>query len=336
MRLIRGVEMINLSIIVPVYNVEKYIEKCISSILAYKGHDIEVIAVVDGSRDNSEMILRTYAQKDSRLRIVTQENKGVSTARNTGTEQAEGRYLMYVDADDWISADVLEKMLDRVKESGFTAQLLMADYIEAADDPENAGESEKTAAFAFEKNPSVTKIRELAVTSSKMNYCWGKFFDLGIIKDHHISFNRSIKVGEDAVFVMDYLQCIRDIEYFPQYLYYYRQNPTSVMSRVTVGRFQDMQATYEKRKELAGTLENKEMLLRRMNDYYKDAVNGALRQASKMQIPFPEKYRLVSSVLKMPFIDEILLSSCQSEIRRKAKAFLIKTNMMTFRILLKK
>lgn len=80
--------MIRLSIIVPVYNVEAYIATCLDSILSYSGSEIEVIAVVDGSKDGSENILREYGEKDTRLRIITQENQGVSAARNKGMEAA--------------------------------------------------------------------------------------------------------------------------------------------------------------------------------------------------------------------------------------------------------
>lgn len=321
--------MISLSIVVPVYNVEKYIAKCLDSMLSYTGQDIEIIAVVDGSRDNSEEILREYGKKDNRLQVLLQENQGVSTARNTGIKAARGKYVMFVDADDWISSEVLGGMLDMVKKSGFAIQFMISDYIEATDN------CEKQIAFGYEKNPSIDEICELAVTSSKMNYCWGKFFDLSIIRENHIEFNRNIKIGEDAIFVMDYLECINEIEYCPQYLYYYRQNPTSAMSRVNVSRFEDMQATYNKRERLSKKLDNTEMIARRIDAYYKDAIDGALRQASKMQISFKEKYKLISKVLSMPFISGILLSSCNSTVKRTVKKAMIKTNIMTIKVILK-
>lgn len=109
-----------LSVIVPVYNVEKYLVKCVDSILDQTYSDLEVILVNDGSRDSSGRICDTLAQKDPRVRVIHQENGGLSRARNVGIEAATGEYITFVDSDDWIEADAYAHLMglmerDRVK-----------------------------------------------------------------------------------------------------------------------------------------------------------------------------------------------------------------------------
>lgn len=103
--------MPEISVIVPVYNVEKYVEKCLRSILAQTFTDLEVLVVIDGSTDQSEAVCRRLSQEDARLRVINQENQGQGGARNTGISQAKGEWLMLVDSDDWIEPEALERSL---------------------------------------------------------------------------------------------------------------------------------------------------------------------------------------------------------------------------------
>ena len=97
------------SVVIPVYNAEKYIHKCIDGILSQTYHNTEIILVDDGSADNSLSICKEYAQKDSRIRVFSKENGGVSSARNMGMDEATGCYLMFLDSDDWLENDTIEK-----------------------------------------------------------------------------------------------------------------------------------------------------------------------------------------------------------------------------------
>ena len=96
------------SIIVPIYNVEQYISKCIESILAQTYRDFELILVDDGSPDNCGKICDEYAKQDSRVHVIHQENSGLSAARNAGIDDAKGEYIMFVDSDDFITDNMLE------------------------------------------------------------------------------------------------------------------------------------------------------------------------------------------------------------------------------------
>ena len=105
-----------LSVIVPVYNVESYLSRCVDSILVQKVDGMEIILVNDGSRDSSGTICDEYARKDSRIRVLHKENGGLSSARNAGLDICRGEYIAFVDSDDWIEPDAYEKMLKTAKE----------------------------------------------------------------------------------------------------------------------------------------------------------------------------------------------------------------------------
>lgn len=109
--------MLQISVIVPVYNVEDYIDICLDSIISQTFSDFEVICINDGSKDRSAKILEQYAKFDKRLKIITTENKGLSAARNKGLEAAKGQYITFVDSDDWISHIMLEKLYCNITEN---------------------------------------------------------------------------------------------------------------------------------------------------------------------------------------------------------------------------
>ena len=106
--------MIKISVIVPVYNTEKYLERCIKSIINQSLTDIEIIVINDGSTDNSEQILKNFACKDSRIRIINQKNAGLSITRNNGLQIASGEYISFIDSDDYIHKDMIKILYDNI------------------------------------------------------------------------------------------------------------------------------------------------------------------------------------------------------------------------------
>ena len=105
-----------ISIIIPAYNAEKYIEKCLQSIIYQEYKDFEVIIVNDGSTDNTKEICKKYADLDSRIRLISTENKGAGSARNTGLTEAQGRYISFIDADDFVSENYYSRMYKMIEE----------------------------------------------------------------------------------------------------------------------------------------------------------------------------------------------------------------------------
>ncbi len=118
--------MIKLSVIVPVYNVEKYLPRCLDSLINQTLNEIEIICVNDGSTDKSLKVLERYAKNDSRIIIVNQKNKGMGFARNVGIDRARGKYIAFVDPDDWVEIDAYEQLYNECEKKN--AQVLLFDY----------------------------------------------------------------------------------------------------------------------------------------------------------------------------------------------------------------
>ena len=108
--------MVKVSVIIPVYNVEKYLEECLESIIDQSLEDIEIVCVNDGSTDNSLSILESYAELDNRIKIISQENHGLAAARNTGLKNINGDYVYFIDSDDFLELSALEELYNLAKE----------------------------------------------------------------------------------------------------------------------------------------------------------------------------------------------------------------------------
>ena len=122
--------MAKLSIIVPVYNASKYLERCLDSVINQTLKEIEIICINDGSSDNSKTILENYAKKDNRIKIINQKNLGLSASRNKGIKYANGEYIFFVDADDWIELNTCEITYNFAKEKNLDLLLFGAKNID--------------------------------------------------------------------------------------------------------------------------------------------------------------------------------------------------------------
>lgn len=174
--------MEKISVIVPVYNAEKYIEKCINSILSQTYKEFEIIAVDDGSTDGSlNILLELQKEHSNKIRVFSQENKGVGAARNFAIENAEGDYIAFVDSDDWIDDNYLQILKDALSEDN---DIVISGFKRFNRDYE----------LQYKKIPENEEW-------SKFKYCSvaGKIYRKGLISDNNIRY-RKFKIGEDAFF----------------------------------------------------------------------------------------------------------------------------------------
>lgn len=210
--------MAEVSIIVPVYQVEKYIRQCIESILAQTFTDFELILVDDGSKDNSGKICGEYVGKDNRVRVLHQENSGVADARNNGIANAVGEYICFVDADDRIDNTMLEHCVTCIKANG--ADILRHGHITELWKNEKCVNEEKISAPRFAKALTHSQISEdmERFWQNCSNYVWNYFFKKKVIEN--IKFP-DIKVSEDHIFVLEALQKCEKICFLSEEPYHY-------------------------------------------------------------------------------------------------------------------
>lgn len=228
---------VKISVVLPVYNVANYLRKCLDSLVNQTFEDFEVICVNDGSTDLSLGILEGYALTDSRFKIISQENKGLSGARNTGIQHVKGKYVLFVDSDDWLEENALEELYNHVE--GFDSDITMFKFRYFNEDTKEISESQ---------NSKLEIIPDSLITS---NFNYNDVLDI-LFKISHSPFNKLYKTSFlrelDAKFL--YGSYYEDLEFFykvflkaekvsvlPQYLYFYRIRDESISNIGDEGSF---------------------------------------------------------------------------------------------------
>lgn len=206
-----------ISIIVPIYNTEKYLSKCLNSIIAQTYTNWEAILIDDGSPDNCGMICDEYALKDNRFKVIHQSNGGVSVARQTGLDNATGDYIIHCDPDDWIEPTMLDEMLDHAISNN--ADMIICDFI--------THKKNKTQHVSQEiKKPATAKEVQSKIINQQLHgSCWNKLIKRDCCID--IKFTpKDISLAEDELFIVRVLNKDIKVSYINKAYYHYRMDNT--------------------------------------------------------------------------------------------------------------
>ena len=219
--------MPKVSVVVPVYNAEKYLQECVGSILNQTLSDLELILVDDGSTDSSPALCDQYAAQDTRVKVIHKANGRAASARNAGLRTATGEYVAFVDSDDWISPDMYEKML----QTG--ADVTLCDYVRFQGEKEFPFTQPNVAAGFYNKAQIREKIYphlvmdgiEYPITISN----WAMLIKRDIIVKNQLSYREDILISEDAPFGSEALYCADSFAYLKgERFYHYRMTEGSV------------------------------------------------------------------------------------------------------------
>lgn len=211
------------SIIIPVYNVELYLRRCLDSILSQTYTDWECILVNDGSNDNSGKICDEYANNDSRFRVFHKANGGVSSARNFGIDKATSEWITFVDSDDWVEKDYIYVMFKDNQNSDFSIQGYKIV-------PHRGNE----VIHKFENSFYTSDILSIFCESEYKNIInspVSKLFKTNIIREYNIEFDKTISYGEDHIFVLEYLKYVNVIYISNAFEYNYYQDDSISLTR---------------------------------------------------------------------------------------------------------
>ena len=250
------------SVIVPVYNTQDYLDKCISALLAQTYENIEIILVNDGSTDESLGVCRKYQSQDSRIVVIDKENGGASSARNVGIKVASGEYIMFVDSDDYVDANYVKEMI--------SAQLKYQDSFVICD---LCGILSDGGLLPFHDNITDEGVFEISdyYKFSKwliLNQPYNKIFMSKKIKEHKILFKENLPIGEDIYFNLEYLMQCKEVYFVNKQLYYcLRDRDSSLCHR-----------PYENLLDIYKLIFNKHMelfLLFHVNEEYKSALTSS-------------------------------------------------------------
>ena len=208
-----------ISIIIPVYNAEKYILETLTSIKQQTVRDLEVLCIIDGSPDNSEAICREFASMDDRFKVYVQPNAGVSAARNLGLSKVNGEYVCFIDADDYVIPEYLDKLLGLTKDG----DMPICSY--SRDKDKLSKESKSTILYK-----SKDYIRHIFNEDIEHPNICMMLFKNSIIQMQHLDFHVGCIKNEDTEFYIKYMTHCGTIVFSDFKGYYYRPNPTSVMN----------------------------------------------------------------------------------------------------------
>jgi len=215
------------SIIIPIYNAENNISKCIGSILKQTYSNIEVLCINDGSKDKSKEILEEYQKKDKRIIIINKNNSGVSDTRNLGISRSKGDYVMFIDADDYIEKNYIKEMIKIANK--YECDHVISGYTEV----NNNQKKEKTIYRDKEETFDITYPKEInnAFKTFEFNPCWKQLISRKLLLKNKIKFNKEIKYGEDMLFSLECYVKSKKTMYLKNFGYYYTINETSVMRK---------------------------------------------------------------------------------------------------------
>lgn len=216
-----------ISIIVPVYNSQDYIIKCLESIKKQTYQNYEVLIINDGSRDSSEKLVLDFIRDNTlnNFRLISQKNGGVSSARNTGLKNATGEWIAFIDSDDWVEPDYLTNMIKAAEQ--YPADFYLSGF--------RAYESDHDR-FDVWSNYSLQhgRIPEDLKSLSSFDYIWGRLYKKSILDEHQIFFDEKIKYCEDNAFNFDYIKEIKSYTCISEIGYNYRRGHSGAMSKQAI------------------------------------------------------------------------------------------------------
>ncbi len=253
------------SVIIPIYNAEKYLKRCIESVLKQDFEDFELLLIDDGSKDSSGHICDEYAKQDARVRVIHKENSGVSDSRNLAISKARGEYLQFLDSDDWITPDATGLLVRSAMEN--ECDLVIADFYRVI--------GERLAHKGDIREEGVMSREEFALQMMEKpadfyyGVLWNKLYRRDIIKNHGLSMDKDISWCEDFIFNMEYIRHVKNVYALRVPIYYYVKTPGSLASQGT---------------SISKTIRMKKMVFKCYNDFYKDVFEEEDYEKIRLQV----------------------------------------------------
>lgn len=267
------------SIIIPIYNLADYLPQCLDSVQGQSYENIQVLLVNDGSTDVSPAICQEYVLRDSRFQLIDKANSGVSDSRNQALDRAEGKYIQFLDGDDWLTPDATETLVHAAESTG--ADLVLAHFYRVAD--------ERLAPRGHIKKERVLTRQEFAEEMMKApaNYyygvLWNKLYRRSIIEANRLRFDSEVNWCEDFLFNLEYIERVRLVSAVSRPIYYYRKRENSlVTSQASLRRTIAMKIqTFDNYKELYQKLDLYEEQKAKVYGYFLSAAtDGAVSPLS--------------------------------------------------------
>ncbi len=305
------------SVIVPVYNAQKYLARCIESIVAQTYKNLELILVNDGSTDDSLLLCEEYSKKDDRIKLLSQENSGAGLARNTGLQNATGKFVLFVDSDDYIENTTIEKCVARQKIDN--ADMVM--FGRFNQDPKGEIVPKAMPCDKLFFNGAEVSVVLSGIFTYKMGVgisCWGKMLSLDIINSNNIRFYSERQLlSEDAFFMLQIFAHIKSVSIIPESLYYYCENEGSLSRKYKKGRQALCNAFLEKGVTLCMEAGYPEAVATNLKARYLMYVISGMKRLVASTMPKSEKSQELMSI----FVDKTLHSVLTKDVLKRLSRF---------------
>ena len=299
------------SIVVPVYNVEKYLDRCVESIVNQTYKNLEIILVDDGSIDGSSQKCDDWSFRDPRIRVVHKENAGPGMARNAGMEYASGKYIFFFDSDDYVDLGAVQKCVEAAEK--FKADTVVFGRSNVYSDGRIEKEEITVPKEIYEaegvKNVFLPELFNYGIGFGMS--AWSKMFNLELIKKHRLVFaSEKDIISEDAMFCMEYFSVSERVALLSDNLYYYYKNDKSFTRIYRFDRFQKNNEFLEKCTDKAKYLGLSDIIYRNIAARYHGMTLGTLGQIVDSDLNKKEKKAIIRSIYK----DNILKKTLKLEI----------------------
>ena len=294
--------MEKVSIVLPIYNVEKYLEACVQSVQDQTYKNIEIILVDDGAKDNSGKICDRFALEDNRIVVVHKENGGLSSARNAGYKIATGKYLMYIDSDDVIKADVVEKCVETIQRD--QSDIVIYGY-EKIDEKGKILEVCTWGNKLFNHDMMIDYLYT-AITEMSFGYAWNKIYRKSVIDQSEILADSKIIDREDLVYNLELLKDVDKVSYIDYVGYQYLQRSTSLLHNGNLARLKgiDYFVTIMKNINVGNEEVNKKLFNMNVLHYLSDCIIKNIIWNENLK--GKEKRTLMKKILKeCPFTERL-------------------------------
>lgn len=309
--------MAKVSIIIPVYNSEKYLHRCLQSIISQKYKDIEAIIVNDGSTDGSLGICNSYLDNPSvKIRVVSQPNSGVSIARNYGLSLSKGEYIMFLDSDDYMLPDMCEIMVKTIGEKS-------ADCV-VCGTKENMGAIWAPEKDAEYQNPESFKDDFVKYLSSELlSPPWNKIYKRDLIKSY---FNPTVSFGEDLIFNLEYFKNCKSISFISATPFFHeKSNTDSLVNKIYASRLTEIEKVHS---AVLDYYEGNSPAVH--NKYLRDVVVYFRAIMLNRNISRKEKYSCFEQWIETSYLKTVNINRSDIDLKNRILLFFICHKMWTF------
>lgn len=317
-----------ITVIVPVYNVEKYLEQCVKSLINQTYNNLEIILVNDASTDSSGSLCDELAKLDNRIKVIHKKNEGLGFARNSGMEVMSGKYVTFIDSDDYADLDLIEQLYSQLKQS--KADTCIGGFKRVRDSGEIIfkEEYEKIVYYDSEVKNNLL-IRMLGSSPEKSDAVrmsvWNVLYSVDIIKNNDLKFPSEREfISEDIIFNINYYEYSRKVVVIDTSAYNYRVNAQSLTGKYKPDRFEKCKILYNEVLKRIETVYEDDIAIYRLQRQFFVNVRGCIKQeGSKISNKsFIDSIISITDICKDSLIQDIILKYPIKKIKIKQRVFL--------------